>query len=83
MDFNQGLLDSIGVNTKELSKLIFAAREAGASGAKLSGAGGGDCMIALVHKDCKKKVELAIKNAGGQIINILNAANGVRIEKKS
>jgi mevalonate kinase len=45
---NQDLLDSLGVSTPQLSKQIIAAREAGAFGAKLSGAGGGDCMFALV-----------------------------------
>ncbi len=80
MDLNQGLLDSLGVNTVELSRLIFAAREGGAKGAKLSGAGGGDCMIALSEKKDINKAEKAINNAGGQIIPIKNNAEGVRRE---
>jgi mevalonate kinase len=80
MNFNQGLLDALGVNTRELSNLIYAARGAGALGAKLSGAGGGDCMLALVSKGNKRKVERAIEEAGGQVIRIKNSAEGVRTE---
>lgn len=80
MNFNQGLLDALGVNTRELSALIYAAREAGALGAKLSGAGGGDCMLALVSKENKRKVERAIEEAGGQVLRIKNSAEGVRLE---
>lgn len=81
MNFNQGLLDGLGVNTIELAKLIFAARNAGAKGAKLSGAGGGDCMIALVEKGKIASVKEGIKKAGGKIIPIKNGASGVKIER--
>jgi mevalonate kinase len=46
MNINQGLLDALGVNTWELSRLIYQARQAGALGSKLTGAGGGGSMIA-------------------------------------
>ncbi|MDR3290562.1 MAG: mevalonate kinase [Methanobrevibacter sp.] len=46
MNINQGLLDSIGVNTIELSRMIYRARKYGASGSKITGAGGGGSMIA-------------------------------------
>lgn len=80
-NINQGLLDSLGVNTTKLSDLIFAARSAGAYGAKLSGAGGGDCMIAFVPEGKKGPVARAIEEAGGKAISINNGAEGVRIEK--
>ncbi len=47
MDQNQVLLDGIGVSTPHLEQLCQAARQAGALGAKLTGAGGGGCAIAL------------------------------------
>ena len=50
MDINQGLLSAIGVSNLALEKLVHAARKAGALGAKLTGAGGGGCMIALVEE---------------------------------
>ena len=46
MNINQGLLDALGVNTWELSHLIYQARQTGALGSKLTGAGGGGSMIA-------------------------------------
>lgn len=78
MNLNQGLLDCLGVNTKELSSLIYAAREAGAFGAKLSGAGGGDCMIALVDSKKKEEVERMINKAGGKVLQVKTGAKGAR-----
>jgi mevalonate kinase len=46
MNLNHGLLDAIGVNTQELSKMVFKARETGALGSKLTGSGGGGSIIA-------------------------------------
>lgn len=79
MNLNQGLLDGLGVNTKELSDLIFAAREAGAWGAKLSGAGGGDCMIALAPERKRKGIVKAIEKAGGKVLKVRPSAEGVKV----
>lgn len=81
MTENHKLLQNLGVSTDKLDKMVDAAIVAGAYGAKLSGAGGGDCMVALVSKDKKEKVEKAIKKVGGEIINVKNNTEGVRIEK--
>lgn len=81
MNFNQGYLDSLGVNSKILSNLIYAAKDAGAYGAKLSGAGGGDCMIALAPPSKRKAVEKAIEKAGGQVLKVEVNAKGVKLER--
>lgn len=47
MDFNHGLLEALGVSSRSLDTMVWAAREAGAHGAKLTGAGGGGCIVAL------------------------------------
>jgi mevalonate kinase len=47
MDFNHGLLEALGVSSRSLDSMVWAAREAGAHGAKLTGAGGGGCIVAL------------------------------------
>lgn len=47
MNINQGLLNALQVSTPELERLIDAARDAGAAGAKLTGGGGGGAMVAL------------------------------------
>jgi len=47
MTMNHGLLRACGVSTPELDDIVDAALAAGASGAKLTGAGGGGAVIAL------------------------------------
>lgn len=51
MDLNHGALVSFGVSTEALDAACHAARAAGALGAKLTGAGGGGCVIALPDGD--------------------------------
>lgn len=48
MDQNQTLLRGLGVSTEAIERLCVAARGAGALGAKLTGAGGGGSVLALV-----------------------------------
>ncbi len=80
MDFNQEYLRDLGVSSEKLEDLISAAKKAGAYGAKLSGAGGGDCMIAISSPDKKEAVSDAITKAGGQVIDVRTNVQGVRIE---
>lgn len=80
MNQNHLLLQELGVSIPKLDNMINAALSAGAYGAKLSGAGGGDCMIALVSHDKKNAVEKSIQQAGGKIINVTNSVEGLRIE---
>ena len=80
MSLAQSLLDSLGVNTPKLAHLVHVAEEAGAFGAKLSGAGGGDCMIALVGEKQRSEVKKAIQDAGGEVIPIKAGAPGARRE---
>jgi len=47
MDRNEDLLQHMTVSSPELERLVEAARDAGALGAKLSGGGRGGNMIAL------------------------------------
>lgn len=51
MDLNHALLNALMLSTARLEEMCAAARHAGALGAKLTGAGGGGCMIALVEDD--------------------------------
>lgn len=81
MNLNQGYLESLGVGGRKLSEMIYAAREAGAYGAKLSGAGVGDCMIAFAPTKLKKAVSDAINKAGGQAIDISSNVPGIKISK--
>jgi mevalonate kinase len=64
MDENQALLHKMGVSSPELDRLIEAARSSGALGAKLSGAGRGGNMIALVTPENSAGVVMALEDAG-------------------
>ncbi len=48
MDDNQRLLETLRVSSAALRQICETARTAGALGAKLTGAGGGGCAVALV-----------------------------------
>ncbi len=61
---NQALLRELGVSSPELERLIGAALDAGALGAKLSGGGGGGIMLALVDSSSGPAVERALHAAG-------------------
>lgn len=80
MDFNQEYLRDLGVSSQRLESLIVAAKQEGAWGAKLSGAGGGDCMIAVVPPEKQAGVARAIEQAGGKVIHITPQEPGVRRE---
>lgn len=64
MNRNHAILQAIGVSSPELDRLVSAAREAGASGAKLCGAGLGGNMIALVDPVNADAVGSALAAAG-------------------
>jgi len=64
MDENHKLLCQIGVSSPELDRLVEAARRAGARGAKLSGAGRGGNMLALVDEAKRGNVQAALRQAG-------------------
>ena len=70
MNENQKMLEKLNVSSEKLDSLIHAAKGAGAYGAKLSGAGGGDCMIALAPIDKRKAVEKALKHADGTVLSV-------------
>jgi mevalonate kinase len=66
MDQNHALLQKLTVSSLELDKLVDAARNAGASGAKMSGGGRGGNMIALVEKEKAETVANALVSAGAK-----------------
>ena len=65
MDLNQMLLSGLFLSTPEIEQLCDLARSAGAHGAKLTGAGGGGSVVALVSGPAVgARVLEAWKNAG-------------------
>jgi mevalonate kinase len=70
-----------GVSSGIIEKLVEACQKAGAFGAKLSGAGIGDCIIALGEN--KEEIEKAIREAGGRPVSVNIDYQGLKIEDKS
>jgi len=80
MSINHALLYGLGVSDESLEWLINAARKAGALGAKLTGAGGGGCMIALAEDKRLEEVLEGIRRAGGRTFIAKKTDEGVRVE---
>lgn len=75
LDLNQTLLAKCQVSHPALEKLISAARNAGAVGAKLSGGGGGGNMIALINPSQSETIVGALQAAGAKRV-IVTALKG-------
>ncbi len=74
MDRNQDQLRALDVSSPVLERLIEAAKRAGADGAKLSGAGRGGSMIALVRDETREVVRDALTEAGARTVMISEVA---------
>jgi mevalonate kinase len=70
MDSNHVLLQQLGVSCPELDCLVQAARGGGALGAKLSGAGWGGNIIALVTEETRGRVDMMLRLAGAASVII-------------
>ncbi|MBI1878662.1 MAG: mevalonate kinase [Chloroflexi bacterium] len=75
MNENQELLEALAVSSPELERLIKAAHQAGALGAKLSGAGRGGNMIALAEPDTAASIAQALSMAGALKVIITEVKN--------
>ncbi|WP_435065694.1 mevalonate kinase [Halobaculum sp. EA56] len=80
MDFNHGLLSALGVSSRSLDAMVWAARDAGAAGAKLTGAGGGGCIVALdPTPETRRALEFSAECE--QAFRAELATEGVRVEE--
>ena len=67
MDMNHSLLSALMLSTPRLETLCAAARGAGALGAKVTGAGGGGCMVALApEQDTAALILDALRACGAE-----------------
>ena len=81
MDMNHSLLEAIGVGHPVLSRLVLASRSTGAFGAKITGAGGGGCMVALAPKSVRTRIAGAIEVYDGRAIITCMDMEGLRKER--
>jgi len=79
MNINHGLLESLGVSSKRLNDMVYSTRFAGAIGSKITGAGGGGCIIALCPGK-EAEVSTAIRIAGGMPIQSRLSKTGLKLE---
>jgi len=69
MNENHQLLRDIEVSCKELDYLVNLAQEQGAFGAKLTGGGGGGCMVALTPgKELQEEIAAAMEKEGFKVL---------------
>ncbi|MHA1836289.1 MAG: mevalonate kinase [Candidatus Odinarchaeia archaeon] len=80
MNINQGLLKALGVSNTEIENLIDATLKNGALGAKLTGAGGGGCIVALANKDKIESIMESINTSGGRAYLTKITCLGVKVE---
>ncbi|MBT0159627.1 mevalonate kinase [Candidatus Bathyarchaeota archaeon A05DMB-2] len=72
MNENHTLLQEIEVSSRELDLLVGIARKQGAFGAKLTGGGGGGCMVALTPgRQLQEKVAKAIEQQGFEVLRTM------------
>jgi len=76
MNYNQMLLSGLFLSTNEIERACAVAREAGALGAKLTGAGGGGAVIALCDGSAEP-IETALRDAGFTAFSTEIAASSV------
>ena len=63
---------------------VYASRGAGgALGAKITGAGGGGCIIAIPGPAGKEPLMTAIRQAGGKPFSAKTGQEGVRLEREA
>lgn len=80
MNVQHGLLHALGVDTAALAEIVFTARQHGAFGAKLSGAGGGDCAIVLATEKQQAALQTAFADQHRRVLPFKPHADGVRVE---
>ncbi len=81
MTHSHGILQNLGVSSMELDRLVEAALEKGALGAKLSGAGRGGAVIVLLDDEADEDdMEAALRLAGA--VNVFKTVLGAPMSRR-
>ena len=81
MTLNHLLLSLMGVSNSRLDSLVWASISAGAYGSKLTGGGGGGCVLALVDEKSLGTVEEALHNLDAPTMVLRMVEKGVYSEE--
>ncbi len=67
------------ISTKTIDAIIAGARRSGALAGKVCGAGGGGCVVLLIEPEARERIEAAIENAGGRLLEMRVDRQGVQV----
>jgi D-glycero-alpha-D-manno-heptose-7-phosphate kinase len=70
-----------GITTPQIDEIVAVSRRAGATGAKVCGAGGGGCVFILVERGARERVEEVVAATGATILPVEVAQDGVRVSE--
>ncbi len=71
-----------GVSTPAIDTLIARASAAGATAAKVCGAGGGGCLFCYGPPDKRDAIEAALSRGGAQVLDFTIESEGLRFEPR-
>lgn len=83
MNENQIILERIGVSTTEINDIINLSLQYGAIGSKLTGAGGGGCVLALINHKDRDDFLSNMKKKGYECFPVLIENQGLKVNIKS
>ena len=66
-----------GISTPLIDKLVATAARNGGRAAKVCGAGGGGCVVFMVHEDARERAAAALRKAGAQLLPFCVAEDGL------
>jgi D-glycero-alpha-D-manno-heptose-7-phosphate kinase len=71
-----------GVTTPQIDAILAGARDAGASGGKVCGAGGGGCLFCLGEPEHIPAIRTAIAANGGRLLDFTIEPDGLRVDTR-
>lgn len=81
MNINHGLLSALGISTHHIERIVYAARGAGALGAKLTGGGMGGSVVALCEHESLGRVVSSITHSGYTSFEVSPETEGIKLEE--
>jgi D-glycero-alpha-D-manno-heptose-7-phosphate kinase len=67
------------ISTRTIDAIVAGARRNGALAGKVCGAGGGGCVVLLIEPEARERVEAAIEEAGGKVLQMRIDRQGVQV----